>query len=368
MGGDQASQRASELRRADLRRQPSLPRARQPDHLGRQVRRLDARAAGTRGRGIPKSGDTGLADRAGRGGRRRVEPSSPRSSTRGRCSRSPMPAPTTSTGPGSSACGRLLDGEPFQLVTEPKIDGLAISLIYEHGVFVRGATRGNGVPGEDVTANLRTIRASRCAAPQPAPRRRGAGEVYLPLRPSPAQRGAGAAGQAVHEPAQLGRGLAASAGPARDRAPAAAVWAYAVGHLEGLELATHWGRSSGFVNRLPGQPDSGPRRTGADSLPGARERRAPRVRHRRRRGQSDDGRAAAAWAPSAGTLAGRSPTSSLPPPRTTLREDRHQRRPHGALNPYAILEPVEGRRGQVGWRPSTTRTTSGARISARATS
>ncbi|HEY1277865.1 MAG TPA: hypothetical protein VGF25_23360, partial [Thermoleophilaceae bacterium] len=45
-----------------------------------------------------------------------------------------------------------------RFVSEPKIDGLAISLVYENGVFVRGATRGNGVVGEDVTPNLRTVR------------------------------------------------------------------------------------------------------------------------------------------------------------------------------------------------------------------
>ncbi|HEY2344570.1 MAG TPA: NAD-dependent DNA ligase LigA [Xanthomonadaceae bacterium] len=48
---------------------------------------------------------------------------------------------------------------PLEFSVEPKFDGLAITLRYEHGVFVRGATRGDGESGEDVTANLRTIRA-----------------------------------------------------------------------------------------------------------------------------------------------------------------------------------------------------------------
>ena len=49
------------------------------------------------------------------------------------------------------------DRRRSRFVTEPKIDGLAISLVYEDGVFVRGATRGNGEIGEEVTQNLRTI-------------------------------------------------------------------------------------------------------------------------------------------------------------------------------------------------------------------
>ena len=67
----------------------------------------------------------------------------------------------------------MLDGEPVEWVVEPKIDGLAISLTYEQGVFVRGATRGNGEVGEDVTPNLRTIEHS--AAAEDGARRAAAG-------------------------------------------------------------------------------------------------------------------------------------------------------------------------------------------------
>lgn len=53
---------------------------------------------------------------------------------------------------------RLLPGEPLQWVVEPKVDGIAVNLRYEHGAFVLGATRGDGTAGDDVTVNLKTIR------------------------------------------------------------------------------------------------------------------------------------------------------------------------------------------------------------------
>src|SRR5215211_3585077 len=52
---------------------------------------------------------------------------------------------------------RILPGAAFKFVSEPKIDGLAVALTYADGVLQRGATRGDGVTGEDVTSNLRTI-------------------------------------------------------------------------------------------------------------------------------------------------------------------------------------------------------------------
>ncbi len=76
----------------------------------------------------------------------------------------------------------LLDGAPFELVCELKIDGLAVALTYESGRLVRGATRGDGVRGEDVTLNLRTIRSIPLAVTQAEPpvRFEVRGEVYFP--------------------------------------------------------------------------------------------------------------------------------------------------------------------------------------------
>ena len=69
-----------------------------------------------------------------------------------------------------------------EYVVEPKVDGLSVALEYENGVFVRGATRGDGQVGEDVTENLRTIRSIPMTLPEKLPRLIVRGEVYMPKK------------------------------------------------------------------------------------------------------------------------------------------------------------------------------------------
>ena len=144
---------------------------------------------------------------------------------------------------------------PDVYVVEPKIDGLAISLTYEDGRFVRGATRGDGSVGEDVTQNLRTIGAipARLAVPDPPPVIEVRGEVYLPL-----------AAFAEFNAARASQGLAtfanprnAAAGSLRQIDPRVtaerplSMWAYGIGGADGLIPATQlevleWLRAAGF--------------------------------------------------------------------------------------------------------------------------
>jgi DNA ligase (NAD+) len=140
---------------------------------------------------------------------------------------------------------RLGGDEPVAYVLEPKIDGSAINLVYENGRFARGATRGDGVQGEDVTPNLRTIKAIPLkmqgdGAPALLEVR---GEVYMPLSGfREFNERLAAEGKA---PAPNPRNAAAGSLRQKDSSITArrplSIWVYGTGHREGLEqLTTHW--------------------------------------------------------------------------------------------------------------------------------
>jgi DNA ligase (NAD+) len=132
-------------------------------------------------------------------------------------------------------------------VTEPKIDGLSINLVYEDGTFVRGETRGDGRRGEDVTTNLKTIKAiplrmQLAEGEQPPKLLEVRGEVYLPLsgfnelnerliaegkKPTPNPRNA-AAGSLRQKDSSITAQRPLS------------IWIHGLGVREGLAVQTHW--------------------------------------------------------------------------------------------------------------------------------
>ncbi len=143
---------------------------------------------------------------------------------------------------------RLLgDDADLSYTVEPKIDGLAVSLIYENGLLVQGATRGNGFVGEDVTQNLRTVQAIPLRIPvasdEPAPRYLEArGEVYMPKdRFDELNRRREEAGERPFaNPRNAAAGSVRQLDPSITATRPLSILAYAVGAVEGKTLETQW--------------------------------------------------------------------------------------------------------------------------------
>jgi DNA ligase (NAD+) len=139
---------------------------------------------------------------------------------------------------------RALPGAVFHYVCEPKIDGLGIALVYERGRFVRGATRGDGRVGEDVTANLRTIRSLPLNLKGPLAALTEVevrGEVFMPRAEFERLN------RTLEEAAEptFANPRNAAAGAVRQKDPAVSaqrpldIFLYHLGHAPGLTIATH---------------------------------------------------------------------------------------------------------------------------------
>jgi DNA ligase (NAD+) len=150
---------------------------------------------------------------------------------------------------------RLDSDEPVAYVIEPKIDGLAINLTYEAGVLTRGATRGDGVQGEDVTVNLRTINTVplRMLGDDMPSLLEVRGEVYMPLSGFRElnERLAGTKQRVAPNPRNAAAGSLRQKDSSITAQRPLAVWVYGTGARDGLDFASHseslaWLREHGF--------------------------------------------------------------------------------------------------------------------------
>ncbi len=135
-----------------------------------------------------------------------------------------------------------VENAEIRFVTEPKIDGLAISLLYEDGVLVRGATRGDGEVGEDVTENLRTVKAIPLRVTGAPALLEVRGECYLPRRAFAElnERRAAAGEPTYANPRNTAAGSIRQLDTKLTAARPLSMWSYAIGALEGLEFQTHY--------------------------------------------------------------------------------------------------------------------------------
>ncbi len=140
---------------------------------------------------------------------------------------------------------RALPGEATTYVCEPKVDGLGVALVYERGRFVRGATRGDGRVGEDVTHNLRTVRSIPLALRGPLAVLdvlEVRGEIYMSHQAF--ERLNRSLADADEEPFANPRN--AAAGSVRQKDPAITatrpldIFCYFISYAEPFPVATHW--------------------------------------------------------------------------------------------------------------------------------
>lgn len=153
---------------------------------------------------------------------------------------------------------RLLDmplNGQIEYVAEPKMDGLAIELIYENGVFIKGSTRGDGYVGEDVTSNLKTVRSiplslspSAKALPTLVEVR---GEVFLPLgsfkKLNSEREKAGE--QVFANPRNAAAGSLRQLDPKITAGRPLDIFCYGIGSVEGVSLQTHF-ESLEFLKKI----------------------------------------------------------------------------------------------------------------------
>jgi DNA ligase (NAD+) len=236
----------------------------------------------------------------------------------------------------------------FEFVVEPKIDGLAISLIYEDGKLARGATRGNGEIGEDITHNLRAIGAIPLQVEGVPRLLEVRGELYMSLKDFAAlnERRAEEGLSTFMNPRNSAAGTVRQLDPSLAAQRPLSIWCYQVGVVEGISFATHWQalnwlRERGFrVNRdiqLLGSEDevieqclAWQRRRGEldFEIDGAVVKVSDLQLQRRLGSVGRDPRWAVAWK--------FPPTTAV----TRLQKVMWNVGKFGDLRPYAVLEPV----------------------------
>jgi DNA ligase (NAD+) len=135
-----------------------------------------------------------------------------------------------------------IEDPAFEFVAEPKIDGLAISLVYRDGVLERGATRGNGEVGEDVTHNLRTIPSIPLSFDDAPPLIEVRGEIYMSLSDFTAlnERRAQAGLPTFMNPRNSAAGTIRQLDPQLAAERPLSMWCYAIGATDGISFASHW--------------------------------------------------------------------------------------------------------------------------------